>query len=56
MLVLTRKSGERIKIGTDVVIEIVEIDGSKVRVGIEAPKDVRILREEVPDREEKCTQ
>lgn len=47
MLVLTRKPGESIRIGDDVKLTIVEIDGSNVKVGIEAPKSVAIHREEV---------
>ena len=47
MLVVTRKTRERILIGTDVVVTIVRVRGDAVRVGIEAPKDVVVLREEV---------
>lgn len=47
MLILTRKVGERIKVGQDIWISIEEVDRGKVRVGIEAPKQVPILREEV---------
>ncbi len=47
MLVLTRRSEEAIRIGDDILIRIVEIKGGQVRVGIEAPKGVRIYREEL---------
>lgn len=47
MLILTRKVGERIKVGPDIWISIEEVDRGKVRVGIEAPKQIPILREEV---------
>lgn len=47
MLVLSRKAGETIRIGDDVVLTLVAIDGSRVRLGIEAPPDVRILRNEL---------
>ena len=47
MLILTRKPGESIYIGEDVKITIVEIRGHQIRVGIEAPKDMRIYREEI---------
>jgi carbon storage regulator len=47
MLVLTRKAGERIQIGEDVVLEILEVRQGQVRLGIEAPGHVRIYREEV---------
>ena len=47
MLVLTRSKGQRIVIDHDVIIEIVDVRGPKVRVGITAPPDVRVDREEV---------
>ena len=47
MLVLSRKVGERIKVGENIWISIEEVDRGKVRVGIEAPKKIPILREEV---------
>ena len=47
MLVLSRKKNESIVINNDVVITIVEIRGDKVRLGIVAPKDVPVHREEV---------
>lgn len=50
MLVLTRKVGEQINIGDDIVVSVVEIDSGKVRIGIEAPGNVMILRQEVYER------
>lgn len=47
MLVLSRKVGEKIYIGADIIITVVEINGNKVRVGIQAPKDKSVHREEV---------
>ena len=47
MLIFTRKIGERIRIGDNVSIKIVDIRGKQVRVGIEAPLDVSIHREEI---------
>ena len=47
MLILTRKPGESIYIGDRIKITIVEIKGNQIRVGIEAPKDERIYREEI---------
>jgi len=47
MLVLTRKSGERIQIGDEVVLEILEVRQGQVRLGIDAPGHVRIYREEI---------
>lgn len=49
MLVLTRKTNQRIVIGDDIEITIVEISGSQVRIGITAPRDVRVHRREVYD-------
>lgn len=47
MLVLSRKKNESIVINNDVVVTVVEIRGDKVRLGIVAPKDVSVHREEV---------
>jgi carbon storage regulator len=53
MLVLSRKLGQRFQVGSDIKITIVKIDRNSVRIGIEAPDDVKIHREEVAiaDRE-----
>jgi carbon storage regulator len=50
MLVLTRKPGEGIIIGDDVKITIVEMKGGGVRIGIDAPRDMKVHRQEVFDR------
>lgn len=47
MLVLTRKQDEKIRIGNDIVLYIVEIRSDRVRIGIEAPKEIPVHREEV---------
>ena len=47
MLVLTRKIGESIKINDDVKITVIEVKGKNIRIGIEAPKETKIYREEV---------
>jgi carbon storage regulator len=47
MLLVTRHAGERVIVGGDVVIEVLEIRGSTVRLGIEAPRSVSIYREEL---------
>ena len=47
MLVLSRKVGEKVYIGDDVVITVVEIDRGKIRLGIQCPWDVRVYREEL---------
>ena len=53
MLVLTRKIGEQIRIGDTVTVRVLEVRGSQVRLGVDAPADVRIYREEIyhPERE-----
>ncbi|MDW7645464.1 MAG: carbon storage regulator CsrA [Desulfuromonadales bacterium] len=50
MLVLTRKAGEGIIIGDDIKITIVEIKGGGIRIGIDAPPEQKIYRQEVYDR------
>jgi len=50
MLVLSRRRGEAIMIGDDVVIEVCQIKGNIVKIGIAAPKDTRILRSELEAR------
>jgi len=50
MLVITRKLGERIAIGDDISITLVEIKGTQVRLGIEAPNNISIHRQEIYDR------
>jgi len=52
MLVLTRKSDESIRIGDDVVIKVIRTGKGTVKLGIEAPGDVRILRGELADAAE----
>lgn len=47
MLILSRRSGEAFKIGEDITIVIHEIGGERVRVGIEAPKNISIVRSEL---------
>jgi len=50
MLVLTRKAGEGIIIGDTISIKIIEIKGGGIRIGIDAPRDTKIFRQEVFDR------
>jgi carbon storage regulator len=52
MLVLSRKPGERILIGEDIIISIVRIGPNTVKIGIEAPKSLNIVREELTDTTE----
>jgi carbon storage regulator len=50
MLVLTRRTGETIIIGGNIQVTIVEVSGDRVRVGITAPKSIRVDRHEVHER------
>ena len=47
MLILSRKVDEKIKIGQDITLTIIEVRGDQVKVGVEAPKNVRVFRQEV---------
>jgi carbon storage regulator len=47
MLIVTRRSGEKIMLGDDIVVHIMEIVGNSVRVGIQAPRSVPVYREEI---------
>jgi carbon storage regulator len=49
MLVLSRKPGERIHIGSSVSITVVSVQGNKVRIGIAAPKEIPVMRAELND-------
>lgn len=51
MLVLSRKPGETIRIGNDITIMVVRIGPNTVRIGIEAPREMDIVREELTDAE-----
>ncbi|TCP57839.1 carbon storage regulator CsrA [Tumebacillus sp. BK434] len=47
MLVLSRKAGESIRIGDDVTVTVLEVKGDQIRLGIEAPKQIKVHRQEV---------
>ncbi len=47
MLILSRKLDEKIKIGDDITLTIIEIHGDQVKIGVEAPKNVKVFRQEV---------
>ena len=47
MLIITRRPGEKIMLGDDVVIQVMEIVGNSVRIGIEAPRAIPVYREEI---------
>jgi len=50
MLILTRRAGETVMIGNDVTITVLGVKGNQVRIGINAPKDVAVHREEIFER------
>ena len=47
MLILTRKTNEKIKIGNEITLSMIEIKGEQVKIGVEAPKEVKVFRQEV---------
>jgi carbon storage regulator len=49
MLILSRKINEKIMIGDDISVSIIEIRGDQVRIGVDAPKSVKVFRQEVFD-------
>ncbi len=53
MLVLSRKESEKIMLGDSIVLTIVRVSGDRVRLGIEAPSDMLILRKELEDSDHK---
>lgn len=53
MLILTRRVGETLIIGQNIEVTVMAVNGSQVRIGIKAPKDVRVDRNEVRDRIER---
>lgn len=50
MLVLTRRINQAIRVGEDVTVTILDINGTQVRIGISAPRDVAVHREEIYER------
>ena len=47
MLIITRRPGEKIMLGDDIVVHVMEIVGNSVRVGIQAPRSIPVYREEI---------
>jgi carbon storage regulator len=47
MLIITRRPGEKILLGDDVIVEVIEVSGSSVRIGIDAPRSIPVYREEI---------
>ena len=52
MLILTRRAGQRIRIGRDVTVEVVSVRDGQVRVGVTAPRSMQVDREEVAERKD----
>jgi carbon storage regulator len=50
MLVLKRKEGQSLIIGDNIIVKVIEIEGRSVKIGIEAPKDISIVREELLEK------
>lgn len=50
MLILQRRVGEKVMIGNDITVTVLGINGGQVRLGVNAPRDVRVDREEVRER------
>ena len=50
MLILSRKIDEKIKIGNDITITLIDVHGDQVKIGVEAPKEVKVFRQEVFDK------
>jgi len=55
MLVLSRKTGERIHIGDDIFVEVRRVSGNRVTLAVKAPREVRILRGELFDAADSCS-
>ena len=53
MLILSRKIDQKIRIGDDISLTIIEIRGDQVKIGVEAPKNVKVFRQEVFDEIQK---
>ena len=49
MLILSRKIDEKIKIGVEITITLIDVHGDQVKIGVEAPKNVKVFRQEVFD-------
>ena len=54
MLLLSRRTGETIQIGDDITVTVLSVKGNQVRIGISAPEGVKILREELIDKQDRA--
>jgi carbon storage regulator len=52
MLVLSRKTGESIVVGSDVHVQVINVTGNRVKLGIEAPRSLRVLRSELVEEDD----
>lgn len=50
MLILTRKEGESLRLGDDITVTVVSVKGGNVRIGVKAPRDLAVHREEIYDK------
>jgi carbon storage regulator len=50
MLILTRRAGEALRIGDEIEVTVMAVNGSQVRIGISAPRDIAVDREEIAER------
>ena len=53
MLILTRRTGESLRIGDDVEVTVMAVNGSQVRIGIKAPRNVAVDRQEIAERKQR---
>jgi carbon storage regulator len=53
MLILSRRTGESVRIGDDVEVTVMAVNGSQVRIGIKAPRNVAVDREEIAERKQR---
>jgi carbon storage regulator len=53
MLILTRRTGESLRIGDDVEVTVMAVNGSQVRIGIKAPRSIAVDREEIAERKQR---
>jgi carbon storage regulator len=53
MLILTRRPGESLRIGDDVEVTVMAVNGSQVRIGIKAPRNIAVDREEIAERKQR---